>query len=347
MSAPVVDVPVGPGVARAAEVVPEGHYTHHEERGVTVHRTNPVFVHRDLSSLAPGEGMRVLEIGTGSGYSGALLAELVGPSGRVVSLDIDPFLTRWANFIHRRRGVVNVRCHAVDGVAGYPAGGPYDRIGAWCAPPLLPKAWVDQAGEGCRIVATLPIARVPEVTVLAVLVVTDGRPTVEAVMGGNYIDATAAPKVDLEAPGRWVDWETRVSGHRWVSVAWRERDDWHHSGARATLERLAEPGYVESAGEVPWKPVQYWAAATGDEGLTVARLDAGMVFGHSTSGSAAAFTQDGRIIADAPDSPSLAVVRGWIEGWRAAGCPSRGDYRPVLVPAEGPDGTGWDLRLTR
>ncbi|MQS06069.1 protein-L-isoaspartate(D-aspartate) O-methyltransferase [Streptomyces alkaliphilus] len=347
MSTPVVDVPVAPEVARAAGVVPEGHYTHHEERGVTVHRTNPVFVHRDLSSLAAAEGMNVLEVGTGSGYSGALLGEIVGPGGSVTSLDIDPYLTRWANLIHHRRGLTNVRCHAADGTAGYPAAGPYDRIGAWCSPPLLPRAWVDQAAEGCRIVATLPIARVPDLTVLAVLTITGGRPEVETIMGGNYIDATAAPKADLEAPGRWVDWETRVSGHRWVSIAWRERDEWHHSGARATLERLTEPGHVEPAVEAPWKPVQYWAATTGDEGLTMARLGDGMAFGHSTPTSAAAFTRGGRIIADAPDSPSLTVVRGWIEGWRAAGRPSREDHTPLLVPADGPDGTGWSLRLAR
>ncbi|MBB0246473.1 hypothetical protein FNQ90_20750 [Streptomyces alkaliphilus] len=201
MSPPVVDVPVAPEVARAAGVVPEGHYTHHEERGVTVHRTNPVFVHRDLSSLAAAEGMNVLEVGTGSGYSGALLGEIVGPGGSVTSLDIDPYLTRWANLIHHRRGLTNVRCHAADGTAGYPAAGPYDRIGAWCSPPLLPRAWVDQAAERCRIVATLPIARVPDLTVLAVLTITGGRPEVETIMGGNYIDATAAPKADLEAPG--------------------------------------------------------------------------------------------------------------------------------------------------
>ncbi|WP_182607799.1 hypothetical protein [Streptomyces alkaliphilus] len=79
----------------------------------------------------------------------------------------------------------------------------------------------------------------------------------------------------------------------------------------------------------------------------MARLAEGMAFGHSTPISAAVLTRDGQIVADAPNSPSLAVVRGWIEGWRAAGRPSRGDYTPVLVPVDGPDGSGWDLRLTR
>ena len=49
-----------------------------------------------LEQLQVGEGMRVLEIGTGTGYNAALLAELVGPSGRVTTMDIDDDLTRRA-----------------------------------------------------------------------------------------------------------------------------------------------------------------------------------------------------------------------------------------------------------
>lgn len=347
MSAPAVDVPIAPEVAQAAEAVPEKHYTHHDGRGPTVHRTNPVFVHRDVSHLAVAEGMNVLEIGTGSGYSGALIAHLVGPAGSVTSADINGYLTRWANLIHHRRGLTQIRCHTADGTAGYPAAAPYDRIGAWCAPPLLPKAWVDQSAEEGRIVSTLPVAPVPDLTVLAVIRVTGGRPEVEAITGGNYIDATPSPKADLELPGRWIDWETRVPDHRWVSIAWRDRDDWHHSGARATLERLSDPAHTEPAAtEAPWKPLQYWAAATADPGLTVARLDGETAFGHSTPSSAAALTKGGKLIADSPNSLSLDIVRGWINGWNTAGRPARDDYTPTLTPVDGPDGAGWRLRLT-
>jgi len=72
-----------------------------------------------------------------------------------------------------------------------------------------------------------------------------------------------------------------------------------------------------------------------------------MAFGHSTPTSAAVFTKDGRLLVDAPDSPSLTVVRGWIEQCDAAGRPAREDYTPTLVPADGPDGPGWNLGLTR
>lgn len=91
-------------VALAAETVPERHYTHHEGRGATPHRSNPAVIHRELTTLDARTGMNVVEFGTGSGYSGALLAELVGPTGQVTSLDIDTYLTRWAGLIHHQRG---------------------------------------------------------------------------------------------------------------------------------------------------------------------------------------------------------------------------------------------------
>ena len=84
-------------------------YTHNEQRGETVHRSEPASIHRELRALDVPTGARVLEIGTGSGYSGALLAELVGPHGRVVSVDVDMHLAGWANLLHHERGVTTVR----------------------------------------------------------------------------------------------------------------------------------------------------------------------------------------------------------------------------------------------
>ncbi|MGO4750784.1 protein-L-isoaspartate(D-aspartate) O-methyltransferase, partial [Streptomyces sp. 2MCAF27] len=106
-------------IALAAESVPERHYTHHEGRGATPHRSNPAVIHRELGTLEVGPGLNVAEFGTGSGYSGALLSQLVGPSGKVTSLDIDAYLTRWANLIHHERGLGNIRCHTADGTAGF------------------------------------------------------------------------------------------------------------------------------------------------------------------------------------------------------------------------------------
>lgn len=338
-------------VPSAAETVPERHYTHHEGRGSTPHRSNPRVIHRELTTLDVHPGMNVAEFGTGSGYSGGLLAQLVGPTGTVTSLDIDRYLTAWANLIHHGRGLDNIRCFTADGTAGFSERAPYDRAVAWCTPPLLPRAWVDQVVDGGLIVAPLPIAAVPNMTVVTKIRVNGGQPTVEAVFTGGYIEATASPKTDLDLPGRWVDWENRVPAPSWISVSWRERDDWRHTGARTALDLLLKDAHTEPYGgqAVDWPSWRTFAAAVGDPHLTTAGLSPGLwAVGHATPTTAAVLQQDGMILADAPDSPSLAVLRSRLTAWEEAGRPAPETYTPALVRYNDDQGTsGWHLRLTR
>ncbi|MBW1603400.1 methyltransferase domain-containing protein [Streptomyces sp. JJ66] len=333
-------------VADVATTVPERHYTHHAGRGVTPHRSNPVAIHRELTTLNVHEGMNVVEFGTGSGYSGALLAELVGPTGTVTSLDIDAYLVRWANLIHDERGLSNVHCHVADGSAGFPERAPYDRVVAWCTPPLLPTAWVEQVTDDGLIVAPLPIAAVPGMTLVAKVRVSSGEPVVEALFTGGYIEATGSPKDNLDLPGRWVDWENRTPAPSWISIAWREHDDRLHTGARTTLARLLKDTHTEpyEGGALDWPSWRTFAATQADPQLTVAGLTPNLrAIGHSTRATAAVLQQDGTLLADHPDSPSLAVLRTWLSTWREAGRPAPETYTPVLVRR----GEGWHLRLNR
>lgn len=337
-------------VAEAAETVPERHYTHHEERGVTPHRSNPLVIHRELSTLDVHEGMNVVEFGTGSGYSGGLLSQLVGPSGQVTSLDIDAYLARWAAVIHHERGVRNVECHDSDGTAGFASRAPYHRMVAWCTPPLLPRGWVDQMVDGGIIVAPLPIAAVPNMTVVAKIVVREGQPEVESVATGGYIEATTSPKGDLDLPGRWVDWENRIPSPSWISLAWRNEDDQMRTGARTALDRLLKDAHTEPYGqEIDWPSWRTFAASLADHRLTMAGLNPDLwAIGHTTTTSAAAIQQDGTILADRSDSPSLEVLRGWLAAWESAGRPAPETYTPRLVRQDLADGQdGWALRLSR
>ncbi|MFL4910670.1 protein-L-isoaspartate O-methyltransferase family protein [Streptomyces sp. MMS24-I2-30] len=340
-----------PRVPYAAESVPERHYTHHEGRGTTPHRSNPKVVHREISTLDVHEGMNVVEFGTGSGYSGALLAELVGPAGRVTSIDIDTYLVKWANLIHHERGLGNVRCHVADGTAGFAEHAPYDRTVAWCTPLLLPRAWVDQTADGGLIVAPLPIAGVPNMTVVTKVRVHSGEPTVEQAFNGGYIEATASPKTDLDLPGRWVDWENRVPAPSWISIAWRNSDDHLHTGARTTLARLLKDAHTEpyEGKDIDWPSWRTFAASLDDPQLTMAGLSPNLwAIGHTTATTAAVLQQDGTIIADHPDSPSLTVLRDWLSAWETASRPAPETYTPALVRCDdGRENAGWNLRLTQ
>ncbi|AUA14114.1 hypothetical protein GTZ89_15320 [Streptomyces sp. SID8382] len=199
------------------------------------------------------------------------------------------------------------------------------------------------------MVAPLPIAAVPNMTVVARIRVRNGQPDVEAIFTGGYIEATASPKGDLDLPGRWVDWENRVPAPSWISVGWRDKDNWRNSGARATLDRLVKEAHIEpyDGPEVDWPSWRTFVAAKGNPYVTMAGLSPDLwALGHSTPTTAAVIQQDGMIVADCSDSPSLAVLRGWLSEWEAAGRPAPDVHTPILVRrGNGQGPSGWDLRL--
>jgi protein-L-isoaspartate(D-aspartate) O-methyltransferase len=96
---------------------------------------------------------RVLEIGTGSGYSGAILARL---GARVVSLERVPELAEGARRSLERLGIANVEVVVGDGSRGYPAGAPYDAIAVHAATPEAPHSLLAELGPDGRLV--VPIA---------------------------------------------------------------------------------------------------------------------------------------------------------------------------------------------
>lgn len=103
-------------------------------------------------------GANVMEIGTGSGYSSAVLSRLVGRDGRVVSIDVDAALVKRAGALHEQAGHRNVEVYAADGFAGWELNAPFDRIVAWTTPHVLPEAWVAQTAPGGVIVTPVKVA---------------------------------------------------------------------------------------------------------------------------------------------------------------------------------------------
>jgi methyltransferase of FxLD system len=109
--------------------------------------SQPAIVAAMLQQLHVAPGMRVLEIGAGTGYNAALLAALVGPRGSVTTLDIDDEIVAEAREHLAAAGYQRVEAVTVDGASGWPASAPYDRVmltvGAWDIAP----AWYDQLAE--------------------------------------------------------------------------------------------------------------------------------------------------------------------------------------------------------
>ena len=98
------------------------------------------------------EGDKVLEIGTGSGYQAAVLAEL---GAAVYSIEIVPPLADHARTVLAAEGYDTVRVLTGDGYKGWPDHAPFDAVIVTCAPEDVPQALVDQLKDGGRMI--LPV----------------------------------------------------------------------------------------------------------------------------------------------------------------------------------------------
>lgn len=116
---------------------------------ITSSASHPGVVALMLAALQAEPGMRVLEIGTGSGYNTALLAHRLGASN-VTSIEIDPQIAKHARAALTATGYP-VTVITGDGARGYMPHAPYDRIISTAAVGQVPYAWVAQTHPGGKI----------------------------------------------------------------------------------------------------------------------------------------------------------------------------------------------------
>jgi protein-L-isoaspartate(D-aspartate) O-methyltransferase len=106
--------------------------------------SSPSVIASMLEDLDLSPGMKVLEVGTGTGWTTALIAYLIGETGSVISIEIDSTFATKAKDTLKELGVENVRVIHGDGVYGYPEQVPYDRIIVHAGISWLPVAWQEQ-----------------------------------------------------------------------------------------------------------------------------------------------------------------------------------------------------------
>ena len=116
-------------------------------RGQTI--SQPYIVALMTALIEPGATMRVLEIGTGSGYQAAVLAECVES---VYTIEIIPELGRQAAERLEALGYTNIHPRVGDGYDGWPDEAPFDAIVVTAAPSQIPQPLLDQLAIGGRLV---------------------------------------------------------------------------------------------------------------------------------------------------------------------------------------------------
>ncbi|HEX6971730.1 MAG TPA: methyltransferase domain-containing protein [Limnochordia bacterium] len=255
-----------------------------------------------LRHLKLRPGLNVLEVGAGTGYNAAILAELVGPNGRVTTIEIEPEICAAAKAHLEAAGHPEVRVVLGDGGRPPASDGPYDRIIVTAGAYDIAPAWREQLRPGGRLVVPLWFSGVQ----LAAAFVREG----------DRLRSTGLiPCGFMRLRGAFRGTEAYLDLSRGWSIA---ADD----PAAGTIDLLSTL-LTETPREHPLEPpIQGWLF-----GLFLAVRDPRFVKLHRSSA-------DGQPDADAiglfdPSAPSLAVwvterrPTGWAVRLRSFGSPAR------------------------
>ncbi|HZA49419.1 MAG TPA: protein-L-isoaspartate(D-aspartate) O-methyltransferase [Myxococcaceae bacterium] len=136
--------------------------------------SQPSLIALMIQAMRLQPGCRVLEVGTGSGYQTALLAELCR---EVYSIEIIAPLAERSSSVLTALGYRNARVKAGDGYLGWPERAPFDGIVVGAGAPRVPQPLVDQLAPGAKLV--IPVGRGREMHLLIVTKKPDGSTNTE------------------------------------------------------------------------------------------------------------------------------------------------------------------------
>lgn len=305
-------------------------------------------VSETLTLLDIRPGQHVLEIGTGSGYTAALLSRLVGAGGHVHSVEVDPDLVDRARARLAEARITNFTVTHADGYAGDPDGAPYDRIAAWSTPHLVPAPWIDQATPDAVIVTPVKVAELAVANAIVTIQLADGVPTVTDVRPGSYIEMHDDVVTTFALPIRYVDAsipndvpnDAGTDGAPW----WLSGAHLHDNPAAAhdLLDVMAKYPSEEPSPLTADELADFtaWIYATRPDELVTAGLpDHLLTIGAATTSGLALLGRRAAVHAGTKDARDL--LHDWIARWRQAGIPGWDDVTGTTIQ----DAEGWFVRL--
>lgn len=265
-----------------------------------------------IEALGVRPGMRILEIGAGTGYNAALLAAL---GATVTTIDVQPDVAARARAALARAGVTGVRVETADGYAGGPPER-YDRVIVTVGVAGISPRWLDRLEPGGRVIVPVEHAGTHPVI--------DVRPDVlsaRVVCAAGFMSAagplTARHPRSHPPAAAGIDGLTETAPARWRPPldARAYRDLWYAAGA--------------------WHPRSSHASIAGRESSYLAILD-------DTGAAGAVVLADGAILASGESAERYtAVGTALADRWWALGRPPMRAWRVGLALTGDPDAPIW------
>ena len=179
------------------EFVTEGHRAEaYNDRPLPIGQgqtiSQPYLVAFMTEAIGPRPGQRVLEVGTGSGYQAAVLAELVG---EVYTVELLPELAAAADKRLARLGYRNVHVKAGDGYLGWPEKGPFDAVIVTCGATEVPRPLFEQLKPGGKMV--IPVGEAGQMQTLRIITKgSDGKREVRDLLPVRFVPLRRAGKAE-------------------------------------------------------------------------------------------------------------------------------------------------------
>lgn len=261
-----------------------------------------------LEALQLAPGLRVLEVGAGTGYNAGLITAITG--AEVVTIDVSDVIVAEAQQGAERAGVTTVTALTADGYLGHPERGPYDRIVVTCGITGISPHWLDQLADDGLIVA--PLAHGGFHPTLAIT--RDGRQLLgRGVMSSDFMNAAGplyawpdgqTPALTEPLPPQPLTTRKNIGP---VLTPERYYDLWFHLGTRSGHTTRA---YVDGL----------------DPALGMACLH------HPDRGTAwIQHTGDSHCVGDPAVADELALH---VQAWADLGQPAIADHHAVLEPSD-------------
>ncbi|MGC0421599.1 methyltransferase domain-containing protein [Embleya sp. AB8] len=203
----------------------------------------------DECDILPGH--RVLEVGTGTGYTAALLKDRVGSAGVVVSVEVDAGI---ASAARERLAAAGVEVDAVcaDGLAGWKQGAPFDRVHITCGIRAIPSAWLRQCPDGKLVMPWGPANDDGAERLLSI-------DMAGGIGIGRLGEKLSFMKARSQRSTPWYDWpDTGEAGKAELPVTWSEiegptsRDDEFALGLLSGTTFRLSGSHDDEDGRVLW-----------------------------------------------------------------------------------------------